>query len=55
MKLSLGDANDAPSRLDLGLNGTVGGAAISLSFKGLELCDGRSLFMWGLSNYPDCR
>jgi len=39
MKLSLSDANDAPSRLDRGLNGTVGGAAISLSFKSYAMKD----------------
>jgi len=31
IKISLNDANDAPPRLDRGLNGTVGGA-ISISF-----------------------
>jgi len=33
----------------------VRGAAVSLSFKGLELCNDSPLFSWRLSGYPDCR
>ena len=44
MKLSLSDANDAPRLREE--------QAVSLSFKGLELCNDSPL---GLSDHPDCR
>jgi hypothetical protein len=56
IKISLSNANDAPLQLDRGLNGTVGGAAVTpLSFKGLELSDESPPFKWEWFSEPlDC-